>query len=197
MLEDLPSEAEVAQSLLGQLTADLPYQVARYQILLAFDADFGGSGVMLPGGEASYRAYVEARASFVAGNFLAVIVLSQSLIENLLGGHLILDDVTREVRGLPDRDAKPLKERPQLKELLDHALEAGVLEVKDAENVQRLMAIRNPLTHFRGINDPQNLTRKAMTSGVHPEQIMFEDARFAMATIVAIVGRAQFAIGRT
>src|SRR5690606_29783908 len=175
---------------------DLPFRIHRFRTLIALDADLGGSGVMLPGGPTAYMAYVEARSSFVAGNFAATILLSQTLIENLLGGHLILDDVSREVRKRTPRTSKPLGARPQIRPMLDHALEAGVLDAMDVENIERLMALRNPLVHFRNVNDPDNLTRKAMESGVHPDQIMYEDARFAISTLIAVVGKAQFAIGR-
>lgn len=195
-MPELPSDAEAAQIVLGDVTEDLPERIFRFKILLALDADFGGSGAMLPGGEASYRAYVEARSSFVAGNFLSTIMLAQGMIENLLGGHLVIDDVSREVRGRSPRRAKPFGARPTLKQLIDHAIEAGVLVDRDAANIERLIGMRNPLVHFRDINDPENLTRRAMESGKHPEHLMFEDARFAITTIVAIVGKTQFAIGR-
>jgi hypothetical protein len=181
---------------MGDVAGDLPDRVFRLKTLIALDADFGGSGIMLPGGEASYRAYIEARSSFVAGNFVATILLAQGLIENLLGGHLVLDDVSREVRRRSPRVTKPFGVRPTLKQLINHALEAGVLVERDVEDIERLIGMRNPLTHFRDINDPQNLTRRAMENDKHPERIMFEDARFAIATIIGIVGKAQFAIGR-
>lgn len=195
MLEDLPPDRDIAQSLLDELASDLPYRINRHRMLLAFDADLGGSGVMLPGGEATYRAYLEARAAFVAGNFLTTVVLSQGLIENLLGGHLILDDVFREIHAHAGRASKPLGERPRLEHLLAHASEAGVLTAKDLENINRLVSLRNPLLHFRGIDDPANLTRRAMDSGVCSEEIMFNDARFAISTIISIVRKSQFVIG--
>lgn len=163
---------------------------------MALDADFGGSGVMLPGGPTTHLAYIEARSSFVAGNFLATILLSQGLIENLLGGHLSLDNVSREVRNLAPRESKPLGSRPKIRPLLEHALEAGIVDSRDIENVNRLMNLRNPLVHFRNVDDPTNLTRRAMMEGVPHEQIMYDDARFAISTVVAFVGKTHFAIGR-
>ena len=186
----------MAQAIFGELVGDLPYRLARYRFIAALDEDFGGSGVMIPGGEAAYRAYIEARASFVSGNFLATIMVCQGLIENLLGGHLVLDDVGRAVRGQAARKAKPLGKRPTLKELLVHAQEAGVITSDDVGDVERLVGLRNPLTHFRDINDSQNLTRRAMESGVHPEQLMYEDARFAVSTIIRILSKSDFAVGR-
>jgi hypothetical protein len=194
--DELPSDSEAAQYLLGETADDLPFRIHRFKTLIALDADFGGSGVMLPGGPAAYIAYLEARSSFVAGNFAATILLSQSLIENLLGGHLILDDVSREVRKRAPRTSKPLGAQPKIRPMLDHALEAGVLDMQDVDRILRLMDLRNPLVHFRDVNDPKNLTRRAMETGVHHDQIMYEDARFAMSTIISVVGKAQFAIGR-
>jgi len=196
-VRQLPSESEAAQILLGSIAEDLPFRVHRFQTLIALDADFGGSGVCLPGGEAAYLAYTEARSSFVDGNFVATILLAQSLIENLLGGHLVIDDVSREVRQRPARTSKRLGGRPKLNDLIAHAVEAEVLSERDVLNIKRLMDLRNPLIHFRDVGDPQNITRRAMSAGKHSNQIMYEDARFAISTIVAVVGKTQFAIGRS
>ena len=194
---EIASDAEAAQILLGDLAADFPDRVFRMKTLLSLDADFGGSGVMLPGGEASYRAYIEARSSFVAGNFVSTILLSQGLLENLLGGQLIVDDVSREVQGKVARTSRAFGDRPQFKQLIDHAIEAGILTNGDVRDIERLVNMRNPLIHFRDVNDPQNLTRRAMQAGKHADQIMFEDARFAIGTIIGVVGKSQFAIDRS
>jgi hypothetical protein len=151
---------------------------------------------MLPGGQASWVAYVEARSSFVAGNFAATILLSQSLIENLLGGHLIIDDVGREVRQGGPRVGKPPRKRPHLRELIDHAIEAGVIALDDVDGIQRIMDMRNPLVHFRNINDSQNLTRRAMETGIHPDDLLFDDARSAISMTIRLIGNSQRALDR-
>lgn len=197
MLEELPSEGHAAQAYLTGVIEDLSFRIARLRMLWALDADFGGAECMLPGGEVAYRAYTEARDAFVSGNFLSTVLLSQSLIEHLLGGHLVIDEISRQVHGRSARATKPLNQRPMLKDLLGHSKEAGVLNERDVENIEKLMELRNPLTHYRDVNDPQNLTRRAMASSVHPEQIIFDDARFAIETIITILGKDSFAIGRT
>lgn len=196
MLEQLPSEGQAAQAYLAGVVGDLPSRIARLRILWALDDDFGGSECLIPGGEVAYRAYAEARDTFVSGNFLSTVLLSQSLIENLLGGHLVIDEISREIHGRPARATKLLNPRPSMKDLLEHSTVAGVLSEHDVKNIGRLMELRNPLTHYRETNDPQNLTRRAMNCRVHPEQIMFEDARFAIETVIAILGKSEFAIGR-
>jgi hypothetical protein len=70
-----------------------------------------------------------------------------------------------------------------------------VLNERDVQNIDRLMRLRNPLIHWRDVNHPQNISRRAMAAGKHTNQIMYEDARFAIATVVAVVGKAHFTIG--
>ncbi len=91
VLGELPSYTQVFRALLGELYDDLPGRVSRLKLLAALDEDFGGSGVMLPGGHPTYLAYIEARSAFVSGAYLSVILLAQALVENLFGTHLVLD----------------------------------------------------------------------------------------------------------
>ena len=90
ILGDIASETHLFQALLGEFHDDLPHRMARLKFLVALDNDFGGSGIMLPGGHPTYLAYTDARNAFVCGAFLSVILLSQALVENLLGAHLVL-----------------------------------------------------------------------------------------------------------
>jgi len=47
-----------------------------------------GRRTMLFGGHVTYNAWIEARSSFVHGNYVATVLLCQSLIENLLAAFL-------------------------------------------------------------------------------------------------------------
>jgi hypothetical protein len=193
VFDDPPSDTELSRLLLGDLHADFAGRVARLRLLVALDHDFGGEGVMLPGGPNTQMAYLEARASFVAGNYLATILLSQTLVENLLGAFIHMENGSREIRG---GSFVELSSKPALDELLKQGQTSGLLNPDDVENLRRVRSLRNPLTHYRHINDAANLHRRALDERVHFEQLMMNDARFCIGVVIALLGKSPFAIGR-
>lgn len=195
MFDELPPYTGVFRALIGELYDDLPGRVERLRELLALDADFGGGGVLLPGGHPTYLAYTEARSSYVAGNFVATILLCQAMIEHLLGGHLVVDDVTRSIRQLPSREE--IDQRPALDKILKECVARGLLNSKDESDIRRLTSLRNPLIHFRQIDDPTHIERRSMSSGDHAFDLVAQDARFAIATSLRLLNKTEFAMGRT
>ncbi len=57
------------------------------------------------------------------------------------------------------------------------------------------MGLRNPLSHFRNLHDPHNLERRAMTGGSHPDELLSQDAWFAIGLIVRILSKPAFRVG--
>jgi HEPN domain-containing protein len=93
---------------------------------------------MLFGGELTSTVWTEARSSFINGNYIATVMLCQSLAEHLLAAYL-----SAALNGdeLPNRTA--------FKETLKRCLAKGVLGREDATQLQRLMELRNPISHYR------------------------------------------------
>lgn len=96
-LFSLTSDLDIFRHLLADLHNDMPDRVSRLRYLIDLGADLGSQGTMLFGGYAALSAWSEARSSFVNGNYVATILLCQSLIENLLAAFLhtglMLDDL--------------------------------------------------------------------------------------------------------
>src|SRR5947209_1013362 len=143
------SDLSLIRHLLADLHDDLPGKIARFRQLVDLSGALGSSGTMLFGGEITYAAWREARWSFIHGNFTATVLLCQGLAEHLLASFLyaalLIDD-------LPDRIT--------FADTVRRCQERNVISKQDAIDLRRLMGLRNPLSHFRNINDPANLSRR-------------------------------------
>lgn len=191
---DLPREVDAFRALLGELYDDLPERVERLRLLVALDNDFGGSGVMIPGGDTTFRAYVEARGCFVAGHYSAVILLSQALLETLIGAQIEQESDVCHIHGR--EFGEPLPERPSLDQLIAKAKYIGLLDDDDEKALKRIRGIRNPLTHHRGVDDPTNMTRRMLAHRVATASLFEGDARFCITTVIRFMGKPAFAISR-
>lgn len=180
MFEPLPDDVDLAQHLMTDLCHDLPERVARFKLLTALTSDFGGT--LLFGGHPSSLAYGEARSSFVNGNYVATIMLCQSLMEHLLAAFL-------HAALLAELDSKP-----RFSDTLREGQKRGLLNEQDINDLKRLGQLRNPLAHYRNINDADHLDRRAMTTDQHPLELCYADAEFAIRTIIKLLGKMQFSL---
>jgi hypothetical protein len=128
---------------LGDLHDDLSGKVARFRQLVDLSGALGSSGTMLFGGDITDAAWREARWSFIHGNFAATVLICQGLAEHLLGSFLhaalLIDDFPKRV---------------SFADTLRRCQERNVISDRDATSLRRLMDLRNPLSHFRDLNDP-------------------------------------------
>ena len=145
------SDLKLVQLLLADIHDDLAGKVARFRQLNDLSASLGVYGTMLPGGETTLAAWTEARTSFVHGNYVATVMLCQGLAEHMLAAHLSLP-----------LNAQELPKRISFSETLERCLQQNVITANDAKGLRRLMELRNPLAHFRGIDDHSNLTRRIL-----------------------------------
>lgn len=178
------SDLGFTRFLLADLHDDLPGKVARFRQLSDLSMSLGSNGTMLPGGETTWAAWTEARTSFIHGNFVATVLLSQGLAEHILAAHLSI--------GL---DAEDLPERITFQETLKRCLAHGVISETDAADLRRLMGLRNPLSHYRSINDPANLSRRALNENVHAAEHLRRDATFAISMAVRLLALPAFRLG--
>lgn len=173
--------------LLADLHDDLAGKLARYRQLTDLSSALGPGGTLMPGGETVYHAWLEARSSFVHGNYIATVMLCQGLAENLLAANLEL--------GL---SGELLPNRVRFNDTLDSCLKRDIISKTDAADLRRLMDLRNPLAHYRNINDPQNLSRRALESRSSAEDHLMTDAGFAISMAVRLLALPQFRLsGRT
>ncbi|MFK3857205.1 hypothetical protein [Agrobacterium pusense] len=172
------SDLGFMRSLLADLHDDLPDKIARFRQLGDLSLSLGAGGTLLSGGEATYRAWQEARSSFVHGNYIATVMLCQGLAEHLLASFLEM--------------GQSLPPKISFYETLTRSLAAGVISEADVRDLKRLMQLRNPLSHFRGIDDASNLTRRMLNSGVMVEDHLKGDASFALSMAVRLLSLPSF-----
>ncbi|PZV34904.1 hypothetical protein [Mesorhizobium kowhaii] len=177
-----PSDVELLQLLLADLHDDLAGRLGRYHYLIDHGRSLGIGGTLLFGGTVAHTALIEARSSFVHGNFAATILLCQSLAENTLAGFL-------HVAG------EDLPPKVGFHETLRRSSANGFLSSGEVTDLKRLADLRNPLSHFRNVNDPDNLVRRSVTGGELAEDVLAHDAHFAIATAIRLMSKAPFRVG--
>lgn len=161
--------------LVADLHEDLDGKVARLRQLADLSMGMGAAGTMIPG-ETSHVSWLEARSSFVHGNFIATVMLCQGLAEHVLASHLSMR-----------LGGEPLPARLQFKDTLKRSVDDGVITEEFAKDLRNLMSLRNPLSHFRDINDPSNLSRRAIDTAMHPQEHLLNDATFAISVAVCML----------
>ncbi len=177
-------DVDVFRVLLADLHDDMEGKVARFRQLADLSMSLGSGGTMMPGGETALAAWTEARSSFVHGNFVATIMLCQGLAEHVLAAHLSL--------GL---DGERLPDRVSFVHSLTRCLEKEVIAEQDADDLRRLMKMRNPLTHYRSIDDPSNLSRRVVDTQQPAEAHLLTDATFAMSMAIRLLSLPVFRLG--
>ena len=183
LLSDV-SDLDFARHLLADLHDDLPEKVGRFRMLTDLGGQMGRSGTMIFGGYAAYHAWEEARSSFVHGNFVATILLCQGLVEHLLAAYLhaglLVDNIP---------------ERIQFADTLRRCRERGVISDQDSTDLRRMMDLRNPLSHFRHVDDGSNLDRRTINAGASAGELLRRDATFFIGLVVAILAKPAFRLG--
>ncbi|AVT01634.1 hypothetical protein [Paracidovorax avenae] len=172
--------------LLVDLHDDLPGKVARFRQLADLSADLGSYASMLTGGRVAYSAWVEARSSFVHGNFVATVLLCQALAEHMLASQLAI--------GIHGQE---LPARIDFRETLKRSLKAGVITDAHADELRKLMELRNPLSHYRGAGDASNLFRRAVDTRTDPAEHLLGDATFAVSVAVRLLALPAFRVDRS
>ena len=180
------SELGFVRLLLADLHDDLDGKIARFRQLTDLSGALGSSGTMLPGAYTTSAAWREARTSFVQGNFVATVMLCQGLAEHVLAAHLemLLDD-------------DPLPPKISFAETLRRCQERSVISDVDAADMRRLMALRNPLSHFRTIDDPATLMQRVLQTRESPESHLLRDATFAISMAIRLLALPAFRLDTT
>ncbi|POR49336.1 hypothetical protein [Bosea psychrotolerans] len=174
------ADLSLVRFLLADLHDDLQGKVKRFRFLTDLGALLGPRGTMIYGGHIAYNAWAEARSSFVHGNYVATVLLCQSLTENLLAAFL--------EGGFTDR----LPERVKFDETLRRCQAQGLLDDQDIADLKQLASLRNPLTHFRHIDDSHNLDRRSIATGQPAGELLGRDAWFAISLAVRMLAKPPF-----
>lgn len=178
------SDVDLAGMIIDDLRSGLSGKVARFRQLADLSTTLGRHGTLIPGGYAAEFAWIEARSLFIHGNFVATILLCQALAEHLLAAHL------REALLIDD-----LPKRINFRETVRRCRERGVITEHDANDLIRMMDLRNPLSHFHGIDDGSDLTRRTVQAGETAEFLAFKDATFSIGLAVRLLSKGPFRLG--
>ena len=127
-------------------------------------------GWCLPGDLIAASAWWEAGRSFVGGNFIATVILTQDFVErslfSLLGGA-----------------GKLVGQKPGFAQLIAEAAAAGVLSEALAARLHELRRLRNPYVHNDRDSWPPRFVERAWTEADgDPYALTAEDARGALET---------------
>lgn len=177
-------DVEIVRILLADLHNDLPGKVSRFHQLADLSLALGSGGTMLPGGETTLAAWTEARASFIHGNYVATVLLCQGLAEHMLAAHLAIG-----IHG------EQLSNRISFHDMLLRCLARKVISPNDADDLRRLMGLRNPLSHYRNIDDPSNLSRRVLDTQVSADSHLLGDASFAISVVIRLLALPAFRLG--
>jgi hypothetical protein len=175
------TDLDLSRFLIADLHNDLNGMVSRYRQLVDLSSSLGSAGTLLAGGETSWTHWTEARSSFVHGNYAATVFLAQGLAEHLLADHLRIGLMGEE-----------LPERISFQETLSRCRTRDIISEADETDLRRLMGLRNPLSHFRSIDDPANLTRRVLNTMLSAEENLRRDATFAISMAVRLLALPAF-----
>lgn len=183
LLSDL-NDLDLARLLLADMHDDLHEKISRFRQLEDLVSTIGSRRSMIPGGEVAYTAWVEARSSFVHGKFLATVLLAQALAEQMLAAMLTL--------GL---NAEPIPPKIDFRKTLKRCRARDMISQCDSDDLERLMGLRNPLSHHRRIDDPTNLSRRVIDERISGEEHLRRDATFAISMAVRLLALPMIRLG--
>jgi len=182
MFSVVPPDAELARLLMNELAQGFDGRMTRLRELATVEAESPTpNGKLLFGGVATVLAYEEARSSFVHGNFAATILLTQMLLEHLLSGYASMA-------------GEQLGRKPEFKDTLSRCEKRGLLSTGEVADIRKLIALRNPLLHYRDTDDADHLMRRSIREGQVASDFCEDDARFAITLITRFLGKRPFAV---
>lgn len=138
----------------------------------------------MPGGEVTLSLWVEARSSFVNGNFVATIMLCQGLAEQILAANI---DMRLEGPELPPR--------VRFQKTLEIAQARGTIDDGLAGDLRRLMDLRNPLSHYRPVSHSESVSTRSLDGLTSAQALLRQDSTFAIDVAVRVLSCPEFRLG--
>lgn len=128
-------------------------------------------GMLMPSDSAIV--FTEARSTFVDGYFIAATVLAAAFAEHWMSGVLSSKGFEKEAaRGLSS--------------CIRCARRNGLWAEFILDRLEHLRQIRNPFIHLKEFAHPYNLSQRSWGAGRAPGDVVEEDAKFALETILTL-----------
>ena len=179
MNADNPARGELISWLERDEAASRPHRADRLRLLLQ-EYGAGRTGFFY-GGEISWWAFEDATQAYLHGLFLACTIMCQVCLEHLLAG------VFREA-GRDDLD------RATFETLLRAARNECLISEDEFTVFDRLRMLRNPYTHPRAPTGKGSLTVRAVETDTPPQDLVVQDAEFAITALLRLCRRPPFAL---
>lgn len=157
--------------------ATVQYRIERNRFLWE---EFGPpADMLLIGGIPAMFALDELMRSYVYGNFMATVLLAQAFVEQSLGGSYSLAGKDHIVK-------------KGFAGLIDAARDDAQITPEVADALHHLRRMRNPYTHHTiGKGKRSYMGRIAESAFMLPEDLVVEDAKFAVRTVVDFLRQGQ------
>jgi hypothetical protein len=78
---------------------------------------------------------------------------------------------------------------------LKHCRARNLIFDEDVRDLEKLMELRNPLSHFRHVDDASNLDRRSIESRKTADELLWRDAIFAIGLAVRMLAKPPFKLG--
>lgn len=140
--------------------------------------EFGEFGNIIThyGGFISFRAFEEARRCYLYGEFIAVVLLSQIVLEHTLAGLF-------QMEGRNDLN------RAGFRKLLDEAINTDYISQQEYDVFNAVRKLRNPYVHYRAPMDSEHIGHRIVESNLTPFEIFETDAQVALKAVFRLLNR--------
>lgn len=130
-------------------------------------------GQKIFGSDESFKIFNEAIQSFVGGQFIATIILSQAFIERRFQEyfHIRLDDK---------------KSKLTLSKLLKEFKDSGFIDDYFIDKIDKIRQKRNPFTHHREPLQKDTLMARSFETKMNPDELLEQDAKEAIGMMLTM-----------
>lgn len=88
-----------------------------------------------------------------------------------------------------------IPDRIQFADTLRRCREREVISDEDVTDLRRMMALRNPLSHFRHVDDGSSLDRRSIDESGSADDLLRHDAIFSIGVAVRMLAKPAFRLG--
>lgn len=115
----------------------------------------------------------EVNVSFISGQFVATILLTQSFIEHWLANRVAKAKLKKYGRS-------------GLDSILKAMIENDTANIGLLKKIDRLRKIRNPFVHSKSFNDEYNISKLAINKKITPEELLEKEAKDAISLLYQV-----------